>query len=82
MTDFGYVGYLADLAVRQSHQRRGIGIRLIEKTREKMGPRSKLVLLAAPDAVTYYPKIGFKHHKSAWLLAHEDPFPASDGGID
>ena len=57
MTDFGYVGYLADLAVRQSHQRMGIGIELIEKTRERMGPRSKLVLLAAPAAADYYPKI-------------------------
>jgi hypothetical protein len=26
LTDFSYVGYLADLAVRASHQRRGIGI--------------------------------------------------------
>jgi GNAT superfamily N-acetyltransferase len=75
MTDFSYVGYLADLAVRQSHQRQGIGIQLITKTREKMGPRSKLVLLAAPAAVEYYPKIGFEKHNSAWLLAHHEPFP-------
>lgn len=75
MTDFGYVGYLADLAVRQSHQRMGIGIGLIEKTREKMGPRSKLVLLAAPKAVNYYPKIGFTQHNSAWILAADEPFP-------
>lgn len=39
LTDFGYVGYLADLAVRASHQRQGIGIELIRRTREKMGPR-------------------------------------------
>jgi GNAT superfamily N-acetyltransferase len=37
LTDFTYVGYLADLAVRASHQRQGIGIELIKKTREKMG---------------------------------------------
>ncbi len=76
MTDFGYVGYLADLAVRDSYQRQGIGIGLIEKTRQQMGPRSKLILLAAPAAVDYYPKIGFKKHNSAWLLAKDDPFPA------
>lgn len=75
MTDFSYVGYLADLAVRQSHQRQGIGIQLIAKTREKMGPRSKLVLMAAPAAVDYYPKIGFNKHNSAWLLAHDEPLP-------
>lgn len=77
MTDFGYVGYLADLAVRQSHQRMGIGIELIEKTRERMGPRSKLVLLAAPAAADYYPKIGFSKHNSAWLLERSNSFPTN-----
>jgi GNAT superfamily N-acetyltransferase len=76
LTDFCYVGYLADLAVRQSHQRQGIGIQLIQKTREQLGPRSKLVLLAAPQAVDYYPHIGFSQHHSAWLLSTADPFPA------
>src|SRR5258705_5241398 len=55
LTDFSYVGYLSDLAVRQSHQGRGIGTQLIQKTRDRMGPRSMLVLLAAPKAVAYYP---------------------------
>ena len=68
LTDFTYVGYLADLAVRESYQRRGIGTQLIRKTRERMGPRSMLVLLAAPKAVDYYPRLGFKLHDSAWVL--------------
>jgi ribosomal protein S18 acetylase RimI-like enzyme len=72
MTDFSYVGYLADLAVRASYQRRGIGLELIRQTRGKMGPRSMVVLLAAPAAVAYYPKIGFKRHGSAWILAAKD----------
>ena len=75
LTDFSYVGYLADLAVRQSHQKMGIGTRLIQKTREAMGPRSMLVLLAAPKAVDYYPRIGFTKHNSAWILKASDPFP-------
>jgi GNAT superfamily N-acetyltransferase len=75
MTDFGYVGYLADLAVRESHQKRGIGVELIARTRERMGPRSLLVLLAAPKAREYYPKIGFQSHDSAWILRASDPFP-------
>ncbi|HEV2863183.1 MAG TPA: GNAT family N-acetyltransferase [Pyrinomonadaceae bacterium] len=77
MTDFAYVGYLSDLAVRLPYQRRGIGVRLIEKTRERMGPRSTLVLLAAPKAVGYYPRIGFTRHDSAWILRAGDPFPKS-----
>ena len=72
LTDFLYVGYLSDLAVALSHQRLGIGTELIARTREKMGPRSMLVLLAAPKAVDYYPRIGFKRHDSAWLLRAGD----------
>jgi predicted N-acetyltransferase YhbS len=74
LTDFTYVGYLADLAVHVSHQKHGIGIELIRKTREKMGPRSMLILLAAPQAVDYYPKIGFAKHESAWTLRAAEPF--------
>lgn len=77
LTDFAYVGYLADLAVRAAYQRQGIGIELIRKTREKLGPRSMLVLLAAPQAVEYYPKIGFTKHDSAWILPAAQPFPPS-----
>jgi predicted N-acetyltransferase YhbS len=72
-TDFGYVAYLADLAVRDSHQHRGIGVELIRRTREVMGPRSSIVLLAAPAAVDYYPKIGFTRHGSAWILKAGEP---------
>jgi predicted N-acetyltransferase YhbS len=68
LTDFSYVGYLADLAVRASYQKRGIGTELIKRTRDLMGKRSMLVLLAAPKAVEYYPKVGFTKHESAWVL--------------
>ena len=80
LSDFAYVGYLADLAVRASHQRQGIGTALIQKTREQMGSRSMLVLLSAPKAVAYYPKIGFIRHESAWILRADEPWtiPAVD----
>jgi GNAT superfamily N-acetyltransferase len=68
LTDFAYVAYLSDLAVRVSHQRTGIGKELIRRTRAELGPDASLILLAAPAAVDYYPKIGFTHHASAWLL--------------
>ncbi len=76
LTDFSYVAYLSDLAVRASHQRRGIGVEMIRKTREKLGPRSMLVLLAAPKAVDYYPKVGFTRHESAWVLRAGDKLEA------
>lgn len=72
LTDFSFVSYLSDLAVRESYQRRGLGRKLIEKTKEALGPRCKIVLLSAPLAVDYYPRIGFTQHPSAWTLdAHE-----------
>lgn len=68
LTDFGYVAYLSDLAVRTSHQRRGIGKELIRRTRARLDPRATLLLLSAPAAVEYYPHIGFEHHPQAWVL--------------
>ena len=66
-TDFAYVTYLADLAVRVSHQRHGIGKELIRKTQAEAA-QANLILLAAPKAVDYYPHIGFRQHNSAWML--------------
>jgi predicted N-acetyltransferase YhbS len=74
LTDFAYVAYLSDLAVHVEYQRRGIGRKLIEETRRRMGPASMIVLLAAPDAVDYYPRIGFKHHPQAWILRATESF--------
>jgi GNAT superfamily N-acetyltransferase len=71
LSDFSYVTYLSDLAVRVSHQRGGIGRELIRRTREA-APRATLLLLAAPAAERYYPHIGFVHHPQAWLLREGD----------
>ena len=67
LSDFAYVTYLSDLAVRATHQKQGIGRELIRRT-QAAAPRTKIVLLAAPAAREYYPKIGMKPHPSAWLL--------------
>ena len=69
LTDFTYVAYLADLAVDVDFQRRGIGKRLIAETRRKLGPLCKIVLLSAPNANEYYPKLGFEHNPRAWVLS-------------
>lgn len=68
VTDFHYCCYLSDLAVDRRFQRRGIGKRLIEATRSRLGPRCTLVLLSAPAAVDYYPRVGFEKHDQAWVL--------------
>jgi predicted N-acetyltransferase YhbS len=67
-TDFAFVTYLSDLAVRVSHQRRGIGKELMRITQRESGPHAYMILLAAPKAVDYYPHVGFKRHESAWII--------------
>jgi ribosomal protein S18 acetylase RimI-like enzyme len=68
VTDFSYCTYLSDLAVDVAYQRRGIGRELIRRTHDAAGVSTTLLLLAAPQAATYYPHIGMVRHESCWLL--------------
>ncbi len=67
VTDFAYCCYLSDLVVNNAYQHQGIGRRLIELTEEQLGPKGKIILLAAPAAEKYYAKVGFEHHPQAWV---------------
>jgi GNAT superfamily N-acetyltransferase len=73
LSDFSYVTYLSDLAVRASHQRSGIGRELIRRTQQAGGPDARVVLLAAPAAAGYYPRLGLTRHESAWTLGGSQP---------
>jgi predicted N-acetyltransferase YhbS len=68
LSDYCYVTYLSDLAVRASHQRSGIGKELIRRTQAAGGPSTLLLLLAAPAAEGYYPHVGFTRHPQTWML--------------
>ncbi len=72
MTDFHYACYLSDLAVSEKYQKMGIGKRLQEITQNQLGPKCKLILIAAPDANTYYKHIGFKNNPRCWILARDE----------
>jgi hypothetical protein len=39
------------------------------------------VLLSAPKAVDYYPKVGFTKHESAWVLRKGDPLMEDHRGL-
>jgi len=67
LTDFAYCTYLSDLAVRKSFQKRGIGRELIRQTK-LLTPQAKLILLSAPAAVDYYPRIGMTRHEQCYVL--------------
>ena len=68
ISDFAYCCYLSDLAVDAAYQRRGIGKRLIDETRKAAGDGTSLILVAAPAAQTYYPKIGMMPIASGWMI--------------
>ena len=70
-SDFTFATYLSDLAVRLSHQRHGIGRELVRRT-QAAGGQAMLILLAAPAAEAYYPRIGMTHHPQAWVLREGD----------
>ena len=70
LSDFCYCTYLSDLAVRVSHQRRGIGRELMRRTKEA-GGRATVFLFAAPAAEAYYPRVGFRAG-SGWILGEAD----------
>jgi len=67
VTDFSFCCYLSDLAVDAAYQRRGIGTELMRITQGRLHPQCKIILLAAPQAEGYYPKIGMTAHHSAWI---------------
>lgn len=67
VTDGAYATYLSDLAVDAAYQSRGVGRELIRVTGEA-APQATIILLAAPAAVDYYPRVGFTAHHSAWTL--------------
>ncbi len=67
LTDFSFCTYLSDLAVDEEYQKMGIGQELIRLTK-LAAPKAKLILLSAPKAVGYYPKIGMTPHAHCFVL--------------
>ena len=72
VTDFSFACYLSDLAVDKRCQGLGIGKELQRLTQAQLGPKCKLILLAAPDANDYYPKIGYENNPRCWVISSTD----------
>jgi len=71
MTDFHYACYLSDLAVHKKYQKDGVGKKLQITTQEQLGPKCRLILVAAPAANSYYEHIGFTNNQRCWVLERE-----------
>jgi GNAT superfamily N-acetyltransferase len=71
LTDFSYCCYLSDLAVDLDYQRQGIGRAMVSPIRAHLGREVMILLLAAPEAMAYYPHIGFEKADNAWIIHRE-----------
>ena len=71
-TDYAYSAYLADLAVAADHQHDGIGRQLVELARTSVGPQVTLLLLSAPAAVDFYPKIGMERFTDCFIFRRSE----------
>ena len=68
LTDYSYCCYLSDLAVDRTYQHQGIGHELVAEVQKLIGDESMLLLISAPEAMEYYPKIGFDIIDNAFLI--------------
>lgn len=68
LTDFSYCCYLSDLAVDADYQKRGIGQELLRRTQSLAGDEVTLILLSAPGAMAYYPKVGLAKADNAFVV--------------
>lgn len=68
LTDFSYCCYLSDLAVAKAYQQHGIGLELIARVQEAIGEEVALILLSAPEAMGYYPKVGFEKVENGFII--------------
>jgi predicted N-acetyltransferase YhbS len=68
ITDFYYTSYLADLAVKLEYQKEGIGKKLLYLTKETLGDQCMMLLLSAPTAMEYYPKVGMEPVTNGFII--------------
>jgi len=73
LSDFSFCCYLSDLAVDEAYQHQGIGKELIRLTHQVAGETdTTLILLAAPKAAGYYPKIGMDRITDCFVIKRKN----------
>ena len=68
LTDFSYCCYLSDLAVDRACQHQGIGRELVERTRALLGEEVSIILLSAPEAMDFYPRLSFEPVANGFIV--------------
>jgi len=72
LTDYAFCCYLSDLAVDENYQHKGIGKELVRLTHVTSGENTALILLAAPAAEKYYPKIGMEKFEHCFMIKRKN----------
>ena len=67
VSDGEWVCYVADLAVRDGQQRKGIGTGLLNTCKALLGPGMGIVLVAYPEATEYYRKLGMGEMQAFYI---------------
>lgn len=70
VTDYNYCCYLADLAVKKSSQKSGVGTTLIELTQNAIGENTMLIMLSSGTVAEYNPKTGFEKVEHGFIIKH------------
>lgn len=66
VSDMSYCAFVSDLAVAREYQRQGIGSNLLKVLHAELGENISIVLLSAPSAMNFYPRLNFKLEATAF----------------
>lgn len=72
VTDFSWIAYCAELAVRESAQGRGIGRGLLDCIEQTLGPQVGLMLVSEPTARGFYERAGMTFQDAAYFRPRRD----------
>ena len=68
ITDHCFCCYVPDIAVDSAYQVHGSGRGLVVRLRQELSDEVMIVLLSVPEAVDYYPKLGFERFPDAFIV--------------
>lgn len=69
LTDYVWCCYVSDLTVDKAYQHQGIGRELLRQVQSQIeSEEATLLLLSAPEAMDYYPKIGLQPIQNGWMI--------------
>ena len=71
ITDFGFYCYIADLAIDKEYQNHGIGHELVNEIMEQTGDECTIVVMATPETIEYFPRIGFEKAGNAYIISRK-----------